>query len=202
MTDRNQVLKGKTIVILATDGFEEDELLKPLKALREAGAEVEIVSLKPGKIKAWKDGNWGASVDVDQSIEEVDVDDFDALMLPGGVINSDKLRMNENAVDFVVDFVNRDKPIAAICHAPWILIEAGMVEERRMTSWPSLKTDLYNAGANWVDEQVVSDRGLITSRKPADLPAFNEKMIEVFAQGHSMPAPNRKAAAPRTDAPH
>lgn len=176
-------LQNRKVAILATDGFEQSELQEPLRALREAGAEVKIVSLKEGEIKGWKHTEWGASVPVDLTVKEANAENFDALMLPGGVMNPDRLRMDESAVGFVKGFVKAGKPIAAICHGPWTLIETGIVNGRTMTSWPSIKTDLINAGANWVDEEVVTDGGLVTSRKPDDLPAFNRKMIEEFAEG-------------------
>lgn len=181
MADRK--LEGKTIAILATDGFEHSELFEPRKALEEAGAKVEIISLKAGEIKSWKDKNWGESLKVDKVVGDFDATTYDGLVLPGGVINPDKLRMNNDAVDFVRDMAIAGKPIAAICHGPWTLIEADVIAGVRMTSWPSLKTDLINAGAEWVDEEVVSEQGIVTSRKPDDLPAFNKKMIEEFAEG-------------------
>jgi protease I len=176
-------LTGKKIAILATDGFEESELFDPKAALEEAGAKVEIISLERGKIKSWANGDWGDSVRVDSAVADADADDFDGVLLPGGVMNPDKLRMDKKAVEFVRAFVDAGKPIAAICHGPWTLIETGIVKGRTMTSWPSLKTDLENAGALWVDKEVVTDKGLVTSRKPQDLPAFNKKMIEEFAEG-------------------
>ncbi len=178
-----QILEGCIVAILATDGFEQSELLEPRKQLEKAGALVQVISLKPGSIKAWKDKNWGPPIEVDKVLADVQAADFDALMLPGGVLNPDKLRMTPEAVEFVKAFVDGGKPIAAICHGPWTLIEAGGVQGRQVTSWPSLKTDLTNAGANWVDRPVVVDRGLITSRKPDDLPQFCERMIQEFAQG-------------------
>jgi protease I len=176
-------LTGCKVAILSEEGFEQSELLQPKEALQKAGAEVFVVSPRSGSIKAWNKTNWGETVPVDLTLEEADGQEFDALMLPGGVMNPDKLRMNEQAVEFVRKFVDSGKPIAAICHGPQTLIEAGAVEGRTMTSWPSLKTDLINAGANWVDREVVVDDGLITSRKPDDIPAFNTKMIEEFAEG-------------------
>ena len=176
-------IEGMRVAILATEGFEQSELLDPRSALEDAGAAAEVVSPKTGKIRAWKDGDWGKKVDVDVPLDEADADRYDALLLPGGVMNPDKLRMNPRAVSFVKSFVDAGKPIAAICHGPWTLIEAGAVRGRRMTSWPSLRTDLQNAGAQWVDEEVVVDHGLVTSRKPDDLPAFNRKMLEEFEEG-------------------
>ena len=185
----SQLLAGKTIAILATDGFEESELFDPKKALEKAGAEIKIISLASGKITAWKKDNWGKQISVDDILDDVYPEHYDALMLPGGVINSDTLRGNKAAIDFVTQFAESGKPIAAICHAPWILIETGLCEGRQMTSWSSLKTDLENAGASWSDVDVIVDRGWVTSRKPADIPAFVEKMIEEFKtrqtfQGH------------------
>jgi len=174
---------GMRVAILATEGFEESELLEPKKALESEGAKAEVVSPKDGEIRGWAKGDWGKKVDVDVLLEEADPAAYDALVLPGGVMNPDKLRMNPRAVAFVKSFVDAGKPIAAICHGPWTLIEAGAVRGRRMTSWPSLQTDLRNAGARWVDEEVVVDEGIVTSRKPADLPAFNRKMIEEFGEG-------------------
>lgn len=176
-------LDGIKVAILATDGFEQSELFEPKKALEEAGADVKIVSLEAGEIKGWDEKDWGDSIAVDLSVDEASADDFDALQLPGGVMNPDKLRMNEKAVGFVKAFFEAGKPVGAICHAPWTLIEADVVDGRTVTSWSSLKTDLENAGAKWVDQEVVTDNGLVTSRNPNDLPAFNEKIIEEFAEG-------------------
>ena len=178
----NTKLDGVRVAILATDGFEQSELFEPKKALEEAGAEVSIVSLQTGEIKGWNHTNWGASIDVDLTVDEANADDFDALQLPGGVMNPDKLRMNEQAVNFIKAFFDAGKPVGAICHAPWTLIEAGVVRGKTVTSWASLRTDLENAGATWIDEEVVTDNGLVTSRKPDDIPAFNEKIIEEFAE--------------------
>ena len=179
----NMKLKGRRVAILATDGFEQSELFEPKKALEEAGAEVKVVSPKDGEIKGWQHTNWGDTCKVDLSLEDAQADQFDALVLPGGVMNPDKLRMNEEAIKFVRGFTMKGKPIAAICHGPWTLIDAGYVTGKRMTSWPSLRTDLSNAGAKWEDAEVVVDHGLVTSRKPSDIPAFNRKMIEEFAEG-------------------
>ena len=176
-------LKGKRIAIVATDGFEQSELLKPQEALKAAGATVEIISLKPGKIQGMEHKEKGKPVTVDRTIDQVKSDEFTALVLPGGVANPDALRTHENVVSFVREFFDAKKPVAAICHGPWTLIEADVVRGRTMTSWPSLKTDLKNAGARWVDEEVVVDHGLVTSRKPDDLPAFCAKMVEEFAEG-------------------
>jgi protease I len=177
-------LNGQTIAVLATDGVEQVELTEPVKALKAAGAEVKLVSDKK-EIQAFKHHDKGSKLPVDTPLEAADVREFDGLLLPGGVINPDALRLLPEAIDFVRHFVEEKKPIAAICHGPWTLIDAGGVKGKKMTSWPSLKTDLSNAGAKWVDEQVVSDAGLVTSRKPDDLPAFNEKMIEQFSHSHA-----------------
>jgi protease I len=180
---KNDQLKGKKIAILATEGFEQSELLKPRAALDEAGATTQVVSPKKGEIKAWAETDWGQSVKVDVPLESANADDYDGLMLPGGVLNPDKLRMQPKAVEFVRAFFDAGKPVAAICHGPQTLIEADVVRGRRMTSYPSVKKDLMNAGAEWVDEPVVVDNGLVTSRKPDDIPQFNAKMIEEFAEG-------------------
>ncbi len=179
----NNQLQGKRVAILATDGFEQSELFKPKQALEDAGAKVSIVSLKAGEIKGWNENDWGDTVTVDLTIEQAKAEDFDALQLPGGVMNPDKLRVNEKAVAFVKAFFDTGKPVAAICHAAWTLINAEVVEGREMTSYPPLQKDLENAGAKWVDKEVVVDNGLITSRNPNDIPAFNKKMIEEFAEG-------------------
>mgnify|MGYP001069743838 CR=1 FL=1 len=176
-------IENKRVAILATDGFEESELTSPMKALKENGATVHVVSTSSGKIKSWKDGNWNMELDVDKTIDEVSSSDYNALVLPGGVINPDKLRQNEEAVQFVRSFFDEHKPVASICHGPWMLIEAGVVDGRRMTSWGSIATDLKNAGAKWVDEEVVVDSGLVTSRSPEDLEAFNSKLVEEVAEG-------------------
>ena len=178
-----QKLSGKTIAFLATDMFEQIELTEPWKAVEEAGGKPELVSLKPGEIQGFDHYDKAGSFKVDKTVEEVSASDYDGLMLPGGVGNPDTLRLDENAVHFVREFFEQGKPVAAICHAPWLLIEAGVVEGRTLTSWPSLATDLQNAGANRVDKEVVVDQGLVTSRKPDDLPAFNAKMVEEFAEG-------------------
>lgn len=175
-------LTGKKVAILATEGFEQVELTEPKKALEEAGAITHVISLKPGQIKGWNMTDWGESVKVDKTVPEVTVDEYDMLVLPGGVQNPDKLRMDPGAVAFVGEFFETGKPVGAICHAAWTLIEADVVDGMTMTSWPSLTTDLENAGADWVDEEVVVDENLITSRNPGDLPAFNKKLIEVLAE--------------------
>jgi protease I len=176
-------LSNKRVAALVDNGFEQSELLEPKKALEAAGAKVDIVSPQKIKVRGWKHGDWGDDVAVDRQLDGANADEYDALLLPGGVMNPDKLRMNPKAVQFVKAFVDSGRPIAAICHAPWTLIEAGAVNGRTMTSWPSLTNDLKNAGATWVDREVVVDNGLVTSRKPDDIPAFNKKMIEEFAEG-------------------
>ena len=176
-------LNRKKVAILATNGFEESELREPKKALENAGADVDIVSLKAGEIKSWADGNWGKEYQVDKTLDEVTQDDYNALVLPGGVINPDLLRREEKAIDFVRSFFDHHKPVAAICHAPWLLAEAGVLKGREVTSFSSIKTDIINAGANWRDEKVVVDSGLVTSRKPDDLPAFNSKLVEEVYEG-------------------
>jgi intracellular protease, PfpI family len=178
-----QDLKGKKVAILATDGFEQSELLEPKRALEEAGADANVVSPKPNAIKGWKDKNWGDSVPVDVPLEAANADDYDALVLPGGVMNPDNLRLEPKAIEFIRRFFDAGKPVAAICHGPWPLIDAGVVKGRRLTSYESIKTDLINAGADWVDEEVVVDNGLVTSRQPSDLPAFNRKIIEEIGEG-------------------
>ena len=171
-------LRGKRIAILATDGFEQVELTEPKKALEAAGATTEIVSPKGGAIKGWKTKDWGDSVQVDKTLDQAKAQDYDALLLPGGVINPDHLRMEPKAVQFVKDFVSSGKTVAAICHGPWMLAEAGVVQGKTLTSWPSIRTDLKNAGANVVDKEVATDGQFITSRKPDDIPAFNRTIIE------------------------
>ncbi|WP_335965363.1 type 1 glutamine amidotransferase domain-containing protein [Galbibacter sp. PAP.153] len=173
----------KRIAILATNGFEESELASPLDAIEKEGWQADIVSLKPGSIKGWKDGNWGKSFNVTLTVEKGLADNYDALVLPGGVMNPDTLRTNENVKKFIRDFFKQHKPVAAICHGPWSLIDADVVEGRTLTSYKSIKKDLENAGANWVDKEVVVDEGLVTSRHPDDLPAFNKKIIEEVKEG-------------------
>jgi protease I len=187
--DVANTLQGKRIAILATDGFEQSELLKPRQALDEAGARTQVVSPKEVKIKSWDKKDWGKDVAVDVSLKSADPSEFDALLLPGGVQNPDQLRMIPEAVEFVKDFVDQGKPIAAICHGPWMLVEADAVRGRTVTSWPSLKTDIRNAGGVWVDEQVVLSNGVVTSRNPADIPAFNREMIDLFSKGSSKSEP-------------
>ena len=176
-------LTGKRVAILVTDGFEQVELTGPKEALEKAGAQTDIVSPTGETVRGWDMTKWGKTFRVDVPLKKAKAEDYDALLLPGGVMNPDKLRMDLKAVQFTREFFDSGKPVAAICHGPWTLIDAGVVENRRMTSWPSLKTDLQNAGADWVDEQVVVDNGLVTSRKPADIPAFNRKLIEEITEG-------------------
>jgi protease I len=176
-------LAGRRIAALVTNGFEESELVEPKRALENAGAAVDIVAPEAGSVRGWTRHDWGRELPVDQALDDADVDDYDALLLPGGVMNPDQLRMDPRAVAFVRAIFDDGKPIAAICHGPWTLIDAGVAYGLRITSWPSLKTDLNNAGAEWLDEEVVVDRGVVSSRKPADIPAFNRKMIEEFAEG-------------------
>jgi len=194
-------LNGTRVAILATDGVEQVELEEPRKALDAAGARTQLVSPKSGKIRAWQHDHWGDELDVDLELGSARVSDFDALLIPGGVLNPDTLRMNERAVEFVRDFYREGKPIAAICHGPWMLVEAGVVRGRTVTSWPSLQTDLRNAGADWVDREVVTDEGIVTSRKPDDIPAFNRKMIEEFAEGIHEGRRDVTRDATRTEAP-
>lgn len=177
----NESLKGLNVAIVVTDGFEQVELTKPRAALDEAGAKTQIVSPKNGHVRGWKFTDWGDELPVDVKLNDARPEDFDALLLPGGVINPDALRIEPKAVAFVKAFFDRGKPVAAICHGPWTVIEAGAARGRRITSWPSLKTDLKNAGADWVDQQVVVDKGLVTSRSPDDIPAFNPEVIRLFA---------------------
>jgi len=185
-------IKGKKVAILVADGFEQDELLKPRQALDEAGAETVLVSPAKGKVKGWDMTEWGAVLAVDLALDSASPYDFDALHLPGGVMNPDHLRLDPKAVAFVKHFFENDKPVAAICHAPWTLIEADVVRGRTLTSWPSLKTDLRNAGATWVDQEVVRHENLVTSRKPDDIPAFNREIIDLFAHGGAEPSKEEK----------
>jgi protease I len=188
-------LKGKKVALLATDGFEQSELTEPKKALERAGAEVQVISPQAGKIRAWRSDKWGKSVTVDRTVAVVSVGEYDALVLPGGVMNPDRLRMDEQAVEFVRSFVESGKPVASICHGPWMLVEADVVGSRRMTSYPSIRTDLNNAGAVWVNEETVIDGNILTSRSPADLPAFCARLVEQVAgvekaEAHPAPAPH------------
>jgi protease I len=191
-------LQGKEVAILVAEGFEQAELTEPKAALEAAGARTSIVSPAGQKVQGWKHFDKADQFPVDIALNDAKASDFDALLLPGGVANPDQLRINEKAVSFIREFVASGKPIAAICHGLWPLIEAGAVKGRSVTSWPSLKTDLTNAGAKWVDQEVVTDNGLVTSRKPDDIPAFNRKMIEEFAEGkHQMAGAGAGNAAGR-----
>jgi protease I len=176
-------LDGKKVAILVTDGFEQVELTKPREVLDQAGAETKIVSLKSGKIQGMNHADKGDKFDVDQTLDEARPEQFDALMIPGGLMNPDALRSNDDALEFTRHFFREGKPVAAICHGPWVLIDAGIVRGRMLTSWPAIKTDVKNAGGKWINEEVVVDNGLVTSRKPDDIPAFNKKMIEEFCEG-------------------
>lgn len=176
-------LHGKRVALLVADGFEQIELTEPKRALEEAGASAEIVSPADGRVKGWKHTDWGDEFDVDVALDSASESDFDALVLPGGVMNPDALRQNEKAVAFVRGFFDHQKPVAAICHGGWTLAEADVLQGRRVTSYPSIQTDLKNAGAVWVDEEVVVDNGLVTSRNPHDLPAFTTKLVEEIAEG-------------------
>jgi protease I len=183
---------GLRVAALAANGFEEDELLTPVQALRAHGALVDVVSPEESTVRAWKHTDWGTSVPVDTRLDDARADDYDALLLPGGVMNPDRLRMNPRAVAFVRRMFDEGKPIAVICHGPWTLVEAGVVRGLTMTSYPSVKTDLENAGATWVDSEVVVDRGIVSSRRPDDLPAFVDKMLEEFAEGRHGGAGQRR----------
>jgi protease I len=178
-----QNLNGKKVAILVEDGFEQVELTSPKQALEQAGAKAEIVSPKHDKVKGWDHTNWGQEFPVDVPLEQANPNNYDALLLPGGVMNPDKLRMNQQAVQFVRNFFEQGKPVASICHGPWMLVEADIARGRKLTSYPSIKTDVKNAGGNWVDQEVVVDQGIVTSRSPEDLPAFNQKLIEEVAEG-------------------
>ena len=182
-------LDGKKVAILTENGFEEIELTSPKKALEEAGATVHIISPQKDKVKAWAHDHWSIELPVDRHIDEVKSDEYDALVLPGGVMNPDKLRQNLKAVSFAEEFLEAGKPLAAICHGPQLLIETGLLSGRTVTSYPGIKTDIINAGADWCDREVTVDNGLVTSRKPEDLPAFNKKMIEEIAEGVHAPIP-------------
>jgi protease I len=176
-------LQGKKVAFIATEGVEQVELTEPWKAVEQAGAQPELISIEDGDVQAWNHFDKGDTFKVDRTIEEAQPDEYDALVLPGGVANPDQLRADENVVSFIRTFAQSGKPIGVICHGPWTLIEAGVVQGRKLTSWPTLQTDLRNAGAEWVDEEVVVDQGLVSSRKPDDLPAFNAKIVEEFAEG-------------------
>ena len=191
-------LSGKKVAILAADGFEEVELTKPRKALDDAGAQTSVVSLNSGKIQGMNHADKGETVAVDLTLDDAKPEEFDALMIPGGLMNPDTLRSTEEALEFVRHFFREGKPVAAICHGPWVLIDAGVVRGRTLTSWPAIKTDVRNAGGNWVDEEVVVDHGLVTSRKPDDIPAFNKKMIEEFCEGRHAPKSTMAGASLET----
>jgi protease I len=178
-------INGQKIAILVTDGFEYVELVRPRKALDDAGAETSVVSPKTDRVRGWNFTDWGDEVSVDVPLDRASSADFDALLLPGGVINPDSLRIQPKAVAFVKSFFDAGKPVAAICHGPWTIINADAARGRRMTSWPSLEIDLRNAGAQWVDEEAVTDQGLVTSRKPDDIPAFNQAMIDLFSRSRA-----------------
>jgi len=178
-----QKLDGKKVAILVENGFEQIELTSPKQALEEAGAKTHIISPRRGTVKGWEHTQWGQEFPVDVTIDEANANDYDALLLPGGVMNPDKLRINKPAVQFVRTFFDQRKPVAAICHGPWVLVEAGVLNGRKVTSYPSIQTDVKNAGANWVDQEVVVDQGLVTSRSPDDLPAFNRKLVEEVSEG-------------------
>ncbi|MEX0967558.1 MAG: type 1 glutamine amidotransferase domain-containing protein [Bacteroidia bacterium] len=179
----DKILNNRKVAILVENGFEQVELTEPRQALDSAGAITHIISPKDGKVKAWDKDNWGDEFKVDLALDSADPEEYHALLLPGGVMNPDKLRQNQKAVNFVRSFFKSGKPIAAICHGPWTLIETGALTGRKMTSYPSIRTDLKNAGVNWVDEEVVVDQGMVTSRNPDDIPAFNNKMLEEFREG-------------------
>ena len=181
-------LQGMKIAALMTEGFEQVEFTKPKQALEDAGATVHLISPKSGEIKGWDETEWGDSFAVDLTLNDAKADDYDALLLPGGVMNPDKLRTEDKAVEFIQSFFDDQKPVAAICHAPTVLIEADVVQGKQMTSFPSIQTDLRNAGANWVDQQVVTDGNLVTSRKPDDIPAFNKAFIDLIKAGVSAAA--------------
>jgi protease I len=189
-------LQGKRVAFLATDMVEQVELTEPWQAVVDEGAQVELVSLEEGEIQGFNHYDKADTFKVDRTVEEAQAADYDALVIPGGVGNPDTLRADENAVQFVRDFFAQGKPVGAICHGPWMLVEAGVVRDRKVTSWPSLQTDIRNAGGNWVDEEVVVDQGLVTSRKPDDLPAFNRKIVEEFWEGRH----EQQAASVRPDA--
>ncbi|HUF69709.1 MAG TPA: type 1 glutamine amidotransferase domain-containing protein [Longimicrobiales bacterium] len=176
-------LNDRKVAILATNGFEQSELVEPLNALKKAGATAEVIAPDGNRIRGWNGGDWGDYVDVDRPLNEADPKDYDALVLPGGVMSPDKLRMDENAVKFVKSFFEQGKPVAAICHGPWLLVEAGVVRGRKLTSYRSIRTDIVNAGGEWTDEAVVVDQGLVTSRHPGDMQAFTDKMLEEIEEG-------------------
>jgi protease I len=193
-------LQGKKVAFIATEGVEQAELTEPWKAVEEAGGQPELISIEEGEVQAWEHFDKGGSFKVDKTIEEAQPADYAGLVLPGGVANPDQLRTDENVVSFIRDFAATGRPIGVICHGPWTLIEAGVVQGRKLTSWPSLQTDLRNAGAEWVDEEVVVDEGLVSSRKPDDLPAFNAKIVEEFAEGRHAESAEKAQEAIHADA--
>jgi protease I len=205
MNDQKRPLAGKRIAILVTDGFEETEMTEPRRCLEDAGAEAVVVSPIEGRVKSWRNREWGATFKVDLPLSRARTEDFDALLLPGGVVNADQLRMDEQAIQFVKGIFFEAKPVAAICHGPWILIDAGAIKGRTLTSYPSLRADLANAGAKWLDREVVFEEGLVTSRRPPDLPAFNKAMVAAFGREHyKMQTPMeafRPEQAPRSKLP-
>jgi protease I len=187
-------LQGKRVAFLATDMVEQVELTEPWQAVKDEGAEVELISLEEGEIQGFNHYDKADTFKVDRTVEEARADDYDALVIPGGVGNPDTMRANENAVQFVRDFFQQGKPVGVICHGPWMLVEAGVVRDRKVTSWPGIQTDIRNAGGNWLDEEVVVDQGLVSSRKPDDLPAFNAKIVEEFCEGrHEQQAASAQA---------
>jgi protease I len=188
-------LQGKRVAFLATDMVEQVELTEPWKAVQDEGATPELVSLEEGEIQGFNHYDKADTFTVDRTVEEASADDYDALVIPGGVGNPDTMRMDENAVEFTRQFFEQGKPVGVICHGPWMLVEAGVVRDRKVTSWPSLRTDIRNAGGNWVDQEVVVEDGLVTSRKPADLPAFNAKIVEEFAEGRHAKQAEKAARA-------
>jgi deglycase len=188
-------LQGKRVAFLATDMVEQVELIEPWKAVQDEGATPELVSLEEGEIQGFNHFDKADTFPVDRTVEEASADDYDALVIPGGVGNPDTMRMDENAVEFTRQFFEQGKPVGVICHGPWMLVEAGVVRDRTVTSWPSLRTDIGNAGGNWVDEEVVVDQGLVTSRKPDDLPAFNKKIVEEIAEGRHAEQAEKTAQA-------
>jgi len=187
-------LAGLKVAVLVDNGFEQAELIEPRKALDAAGAETDVVSPQEYSVKGWEHDHWGGDVQVDVPLDEADASDFDALLLPGGVMNPDHLRMNQLAVQFVKAFFDQNKPVAAICHGPWMLVETGAVKGKTVTSWPSLQTDIKNAGGKWVDREVVIDQGVVTSRKPDDIPAFNREMIKAFSKAQGLGTDHFEAA--------
>ncbi len=186
-------LEGKRVAFLFTEGVEQVELTEPLKAVKDAGAKADLISLEAGEVQMFEHLDKGDTIEAERAVADVDASDYDALVVPGGVANPDRLRADEDAVRFVRGFFDQHKPVGIICHGPWMLVEADVARDRKVTSWPSLQTDLRNAGATWVDEEVVVDNGLVTSRKPADLPAFCSKIVEEFAEGRHAPKTGAQA---------